>query len=143
LSARRSDAADLLALVRDRLLTDAGYALEARVLDQAIELLREDVRKQQQRSTRFARHKAYWAKRDAQRAADRGTTSWLQLRAQIFERDGNRCAYCGIAVTAVSGHVDHVMPRSRGGSDEPSNLVASCKPCNLSKGARTPEEWRQ
>ena len=37
---------------------------------------------------------------------------------------------------------DHVIPRSRGGSDNAENLVLSCNGCNSSKGARTPEEWR-
>lgn len=63
-------------------------------------------------------------------------------RREVFERDGWLCAYCRAAVSMESGHVDHVIPRSRGGSDELGNLTAACAPCNLSKGARTPSEWR-
>lgn len=62
-------------------------------------------------------------------------------RVDIFERDGWSCVYCESPVT-LRDHIDHVIPRSRGGSDDPSNLVASCAPCNLSKGARTPQEWK-
>lgn len=40
------------------------------------------------------------------------------------------CAYCG----ADSEHVDHIVPRAAGGSDEWDNLTASCKRCNLAKG---------
>lgn len=63
-------------------------------------------------------------------------------RREVFERDGWRCVYCTSPVTLDTGHVDHVNPRSRGGSDELENLAAACAPCNLSKGARTPSEWR-
>lgn len=44
------------------------------------------------------------------------------------------CVYCGDA----SEHLEHVMPRSRGGVA----LVPACAPCNLSKGALTPWEWQ-
>jgi 5-methylcytosine-specific restriction endonuclease McrA len=36
---------------------------------------------------------------------------------------------------------DHVLPRSRGGSDNLVNLVLACGDCNNRKGARTPGEW--
>jgi hypothetical protein len=63
-------------------------------------------------------------------------------RLEILERDGWRCAYCACHVDD-SAHVDHVVPWSRGGSDHPENLVASCAACNTSKGARTPIEWNR
>jgi hypothetical protein len=47
------------------------------------------------------------------------------------------CAYCGIEDPRTK---DHVIPKSRGGSDDPSNLVWACNRCNSKKGARTPEE---
>jgi hypothetical protein len=62
---------------------------------------------------------------------------WRMLRKTILERDHRTCRYC----CAVATHVDHVYPHSRGGSDDPSNLVACCKRCSDTKGDRTPEEW--
>lgn len=62
--------------------------------------------------------------------------AWLELREQILERDGFTCRYCG----APADSVDHIIPRSRKGADDPDNLVAACRTCNSSKGARTPEE---
>jgi hypothetical protein len=54
----------------------------------------------------------------------------------VLERDGHACQYCnGKAMT-----IDHVMPKSRGGSNSPSNLVACCQKCNSKKGDRTPDE---
>lgn len=63
------------------------------------------------------------------------------MKEEIRERDDNKCRYCGD--TAARLHFDHVFPHSRGGSTSVANLVLACAPCNLSKGARTPEEWLQ
>lgn len=57
-------------------------------------------------------------------------------RRGVLRRDAHRCAYCGKAATTI----DHVMPRSRGGSDSWENLVACCLRCNNVKGDRTPQE---
>ncbi len=59
-------------------------------------------------------------------------------RKNILQRDNYCCQYCGIRGEKLS--VDHVFPRSRGGADTWENVVASCFPCNLRKGNRTPEE---
>jgi len=62
----------------------------------------------------------------------RGSTrAWRRTRAAVLARDGRRCRYCG----KWANTVDHVVPRARGGTDQPSNLVAACWPCNRDKGA--------
>jgi len=57
-------------------------------------------------------------------------------RRAVFARDDYQCQYCG----AHADSIDHILPRSRGGHHSWENLVAACKPCNLSKRDRTPEE---
>ena len=52
--------------------------------------------------------------------------SFEAMRPRIFKRDGYRCRYCEAPATEV----DHIKPRSRGGSSWASNLVASCEACN-------------
>lgn len=52
----------------------------------------------------------------------------------LMERDGNNCYLCGIVVDAKTGVVEHIVPRGRGGSDEPSNLGLACADCNSRKG---------
>lgn len=59
-------------------------------------------------------------------------------RKNILRRDNHRCAYCGRATPPLT--VDHILPRSRNGSDTWENLVAACVRCNNRKGNRTPEE---
>lgn len=49
-----------------------------------------------------------------------------------------RCAYCGTTKGEIV--VDHLLPRSRGGTDAWNNLVLACVRCNDRKGARTPAE---
>lgn len=55
-------------------------------------------------------------------------------RFNLFLRDEFVCQYCG-----AQDHLtfDHVIPRCRGGRTTWENVVASCGPCNLRKGART------
>jgi len=60
------------------------------------------------------------------------TRQWRNIRARVLERDGWRCRYCG----GPANHVDHVVPLARGGIDHERNLAASCRRCNLKKGAR-------
>jgi|DewCreStandDraft_5_1066085.scaffolds.fasta_scaffold00864_22 5-methylcytosine-specific restriction endonuclease McrA len=59
-------------------------------------------------------------------------------RRNILRRDGFACQYCGTRSAPLT--IDHVIPRSRGGSDSWENLVTACVPCNNRKGNRTPEE---
>ncbi|HPO16859.1 MAG TPA: HNH endonuclease [Candidatus Hydrogenedentes bacterium] len=61
-------------------------------------------------------------------------------RRNIFERDEQRCQYCGQRLPKQELTIDHVLPRSRGGRDTWENLVLACLRCNLKKGSKTPEE---
>ena len=57
-------------------------------------------------------------------------------RRAIFARDDHRCQYCGDRADSI----DHVMPRSRGGSNTWENVAAACRRCNMTKRDRTPAE---
>ena len=62
------------------------------------------------------------------------------LREMLFARDRQVCAYCGGRYRLSELTAEHVLPQSRGGQDCWTNLVSACKPCNLRKGNRTPEQ---
>lgn len=62
---------------------------------------------------------------------------WRRIAIPILVRDEHRCQYC----LGVGGTVDHILPRSRGGSNNDENLCACCNKCNESKGPRTVREW--
>jgi len=51
----------------------------------------------------------------------------------------HRCYYCGGLL--VKYHIDHIIPLSRGGGDNPENKVLACPQCNQSKGSKLPHEW--
>lgn len=57
-------------------------------------------------------------------------------RKNILLRDRNTCQYCSIVLASGELTLDHVVPRSRGGSSTWENLVACCHPCNRRKGNR-------
>lgn len=68
-------------------------------------------------------------------------------RLAIFERDDYVCAICGEAIDPqlnwphrLCATVDHIIPLRRGGTDEPDNLQAAHRGCNVSKGRRLADE---
>ena len=68
-----------------------------------------------------------------------GELAGYELRQYLLEKWGRRCAYCG--ATRVPLQIEHVLPRSRGGTDRASNLTLACEPCNTAKGTRTAAEF--
>lgn len=63
-----------------------------------------------------------------------------RVRFEVFRRDSFRCRYCGATASADPLTVDHVTPTALGGSDELSNLVTSCEPCNSGKTSTLPDD---
>lgn len=64
------------------------------------------------------------------------------VNTTLFKRDGHQCLYCGNIFSHNQLSRDHIIPLSKGGNDTWTNVVTSCKRCNNSKGARTPEDAR-
>ncbi|MBB4287503.1 HNH endonuclease [Roseospira goensis] len=57
-------------------------------------------------------------------------TDWRRLRAELMP-EGTRCRMCG----KPAAHLDHILPKSRGGTDDPSNLQPLCHKCHNRKTA--------
>ena len=62
-------------------------------------------------------------------AYQQGPLYQQKLRSFIFGRSNGKCVYCGAQATEI----DHVIPRSNGGTNSTYNLVASCRACNKKK----------
>lgn len=63
-----------------------------------------------------------------------------RLRFEVLRRDNHACRYCGRAAPDVKLTVDHVVPVTLGGSDDPSNLVTACSDCNSGKTSAAPDQ---
>ncbi len=61
-------------------------------------------------------------------------------RRNIFARDRNICQYCGGRFSSPELSLDHVIPRSQGGTSRWDNVVCACVRCNVRKGGRTPAQ---
>src|SRR4030043_1122088 len=61
-------------------------------------------------------------------------------RQNLYVRDRGKCQYCGAPFEHKELTYDHVIPRSKGGQPEWTNVVTCCAACNLKKGGRTPED---
>ncbi|MCO5243014.1 MAG: HNH endonuclease [Anaerolineae bacterium] len=61
------------------------------------------------------------------------------LRDQVKRRAGFRCEYCRTAewLSGIEGEIDHIIPRSEGGSSDLENLCYACAACNGYKQAKT------
>lgn len=62
-----------------------------------------------------------------------------RLRFEVLRRDGYTCQYCGARAPDVILEVDHVVPETLGGDDDPRNLVTACKDCNAGKASVPPD----
>jgi len=65
---------------------------------------------------------------------------WENVKMYVRAREHHTCQYCGV-VMPPDLEVDHIVPRRRGGTDRPDNLVAACHECNQAKGGQTAAEF--
>lgn len=71
---------------------------------------------------------------------------WLKIRITVLDRDGFKCCYCGRSPQIEEGvilHIDHKIPKERGGSDSYDNLITACQECNLGKNDYLLETWKK
>ena len=78
------------------------------------------------------------------RAAEWQGMNWIrqEKRLAIYLRDGMACCYCGCGVEdGAQMTLDHLVPHSKGGSNNEVNLVTCCQRCNSARGARPLAGW--
>lgn len=61
-------------------------------------------------------------------------------RRNVYARDNNTCQYCGKKFKTEDLNLDHVNPKTKGGTTTWENIVCSCYKCNGKKGPNTPDE---
>lgn len=69
---------------------------------------------------------------------EKSRTIPLSVRVKVLSRDNFRCTFCGKSPATDIGvklHIDHIVPFSKGGTNEPSNLQTLCNECNLGKSS--------
>ena len=64
---------------------------------------------------------------------------YLAIKQARKEEFDYHCAYCGVKPIHLT--IDHVIPRSQEGTNDPSNLLPACRSCNESKGSRSLNTW--
>lgn len=68
-----------------------------------------------------------------------GELAGYEVREYLLEKWGRKCAYCG--VENVPLEIEHIHPKSKGGSNRVSNLTLACRSCNQAKGNRDIKEF--
>ena len=97
---------------------------------------KKEQEEEEERARRAALREKKEREKDARRAfvAQQRRLMTDSLRYDVLQRDGFRCQICG--ATAADGyklHVDHILPVSKGGKTEMSNLRTLCERCNMGK----------
>ena len=67
-----------------------------------------------------------------------GTLFGYEVKEYLLEKHQHKCAYCG--VKNVPLQIDHIHPKSKGGSNRVGNLAIACEPCNKKKGSTMPDD---
>ena len=68
-----------------------------------------------------------------------GELQGYEVREYLLTKWGRKCAYCG--KSGIPLEVEHIIPKSRGGTNRVTNLSLSCRKCNQNKGNQTAKEF--
>jgi len=68
-----------------------------------------------------------------------GTLAGYEIREYLLEKWGRQCTYC--EAENIGLDIDHIIARSKGGSNRVNNLTLACRPCNQSKGNQSIQEF--
>ena len=60
-------------------------------------------------------------------------------RQRLIDKGTNSCIWCKTKLTIDTSSLEHVIPLSRGGLDNPNNWALACIPCNGARGSNMPE----
>lgn len=103
------------------------------------QVLKERDKRWRQTEAGKAYSRAYVHKRRAIHHMADGHYTASDLKKQYANQKGF-CYYCHKKLDKKY-EVDHVIPLSRGGTNDPSNIVIACRPCNRKKQDKLPHEW--
>ncbi len=114
-----------------------GYRLNVSALDEAEARLLRQLCDQRLAAYLDARGDGIWGHRGLSDGYVPGST-----RYEVLKRAGYRCELCGAHEGQAALHIDHIVPRARGGSDDLSNFQALCVTCNTNKRDRDDTDFR-
>lgn len=102
-------------------------------------------RREAERRRRQADPERFRAKARSRKAQRRGAEGFYTADdiAAIYRMQRGRCAYCPALLTPDNQETDHIIAIINGGTNWPSNIQLTCRPCNRSKAAKDPVTFAQ
>ncbi len=111
-----------------------GYEeLDGEQVERLLELCRSKLEEYKER-----RGRRIWQHRRVSSGYVSGT-----LRYEVLKRARFRCELCGVSAAVRALEVDYIVPRNKGGADDPDNLQALCYSCNATKRDRDATDFRK
>ena len=65
------------------------------------------------------------------------------IRSRLFKKQNGKCHYCNKQLSHTKSTIDHIIPRSKGGTDTIDNFVVACYECNCDKSDLNREEYAE
>ena len=81
------------------------------------------------------------AKKPAKKPRFSDTPEYREYKARLYEKQGGACIGCQLGLPMRNLTIDHIVPRSKGGTDEYENLQLLCNACNVLKGNKSQETF--
>lgn len=102
---------------------------------------RNDVRRWQREHPELVKQAVARRQMRQKQAAAKGVKNPQKEKSRLYKSQRGNCYYCRKHLDPHEGEIDHVIPISRGGTNEPDNLVLACSLCNARKHNKLPHEW--
>lgn len=138
---RQDHAEELRKKQRGYVAANPEKVAEAKRLAHAANRERDNARCRAWAAANPERVKAATAKYRALRREAPGRITEADVILQ-YERQQGTCFYCSRSLAHRNFHADHYIPLSRGGSNEPTNMVLACPSCNRAKRNKMPSEFQ-
>ena len=80
-----------------------------------------------------------WSFREEESMGTKNNIAKAEMKERLYGRVEGECCYCRDIFPLSQMTIEHIIPKSFGGTNHPINLTLACAPCNESRDTKTTE----